>query len=54
MKDFYNYMREGSLPTTSQVNPEEAAAAFETIIRQQDADILHIAFSSGLSGSCGS
>lgn len=51
VKDFYNYMREGSLPTTSQVNPEEAKSIFESIIKEQDADILHIAFSSGLSGS---
>ena len=51
VSDFYNYMREGSLPTTSQVNPEEAREIFESIIKEQDADILHIAFSSGLSGS---
>ena len=51
VKDFYDYMRNGSLPTTSQANPEEAKALFEQIIREQDADILHIAFSSGLSGS---
>ena len=44
-------MRQGSLPTTSQANPEEAAAVFEKIINEQNADILHIAFSSGLSGS---
>lgn len=49
--DFYRMMRNGSLPTTSQVNPEEAGALFEQIIKTQDADILHIAFSSGLSGS---
>ncbi len=49
--DFYNYMRAGSLPTTSQANPEEAKMLFECIIREQDCDILHIAFSSGLSGS---
>ena len=50
-KKFYDTMRAGSLPTTSQVNPDEAAALFERIIQEQDADILHIAFSSGLSGS---
>lgn len=52
--DFYNYMRAGSLPTTSQANPEEAKILFERIIREQDCDILHISFSSGLSGSCNS
>lgn len=51
VKDFYNSMRDGSLPTTSQVNPEEAQTLFESIITKQDADILHIAFSSGLSGT---
>lgn len=51
VKDFYDCMRNGSLPTTSQANPEEAGQLFETIIKEQDADILHIAFSSGLSGS---
>lgn len=50
-KDFYDKMRNGSLPTTSQVNPEEAAELFERILATQDVDILHIAFSSGLSGS---
>ena len=50
-KEFYDYMRSGSMPTTSQVNPEEAAELFERIITEQDSDILHIAFSSGLSGS---
>lgn len=51
VKEFYTMMRNGSLPTTSQVNPEEAGEIFEKIIKEQDADILHIAFSSGLSGS---
>lgn len=51
VKDFYDKMRAGSLPTTSQVNPEEAAELFENILAKEDVDILHIAFSSGLSGS---
>lgn len=51
VKDFYNKLRNGSLPTTSQVNPELAAEAFEKIITEQDVNILHIAFSSGLSGT---
>lgn len=51
VKKFYDFMRDGSLPTTSQANPEEARRLFETIIEEQNADILHIAFSSGLSGS---
>lgn len=51
VEDFYRMMRAGSLPTTSQVNPGEASQLFEDIIKTQDCDILHIAFSSGLSGS---
>lgn len=51
VKDFYDKMRAGSLPTTSQANPEEAAMLYESILKDNDVDILHIAFSSGLSGS---
>lgn len=49
-EEFYAKMRSGSMPTTSQVNPEGARAAFEPLIKEGK-DILHIAFSSGLSGS---
>lgn len=48
---FYDKMRKGSMPTTSQINPEIAKEKFKNIIEEEDADILHIAFSSGLSGS---
>ena len=52
VKDFYDKMRAGSLPTTSQVNPEEAADLFERLLAEKNnVDILHISFSSGLSGS---
>ena len=51
VKDFYDKMRAGSLPTTSQANPEEAALLYESILKDNDVYILHIAFSSGLSGS---
>lgn len=51
VKSFYDMMRAGSLPTTSQVNPEEAKEIFKAILQKQNTDILHIAFSSGLSGS---
>lgn len=49
-KEFFDKIRKGSLPTTSQVNPEEARAVFEKIVKEGK-DILHIAFSSGLSGT---
>jgi DegV family protein with EDD domain len=51
VKEFYDKMRNGSMPTTSQVNPEEAKNAFESFIEKYDVDILHICFSSGMSGS---
>lgn len=52
-KEFYDKVRGGAMPTTSQINVEEAKALFEPIVREGK-DILHIAFSSGLSGSCNS
>ena len=52
--EFYNRMRDGAMPTTSQVNPEAAKETFLQLIKEHDCDILHIGFSSGLSGSCGS
>lgn len=54
VKDFYATMRNGSLPTTSQVNPETAKEILKNIAEKNQCDILHIAFSSGLSGSYGS
>lgn len=47
---FYQKMREGAKPITSQFNPEDALVAFRHIL-EMGADILHISFSSGLSGS---
>ena len=52
-RDFYGMMRNGKMPTTSQVNPEEAKAFFEECIKENK-EILYIAFSSGLSGTCNS
>lgn len=49
-KEFYTKMRAGSMPTTSQVNPEEAKAEFREFLKRSK-NIIHIAFSSGLSGS---
>ncbi len=50
-KEFYRLMREeGKMPTTSQINPEEAKGYFEEFIKT-DKEILHLAFSSGLSGT---
>ena len=43
-KQLYDNIREGAMPTTSQVNPEQAKAAFEPLLKEGK-DILHIAFS---------
>lgn len=49
-KEFYAKMRAGSMPTTSQVNPEEAKEELRAFLEKSD-KLIHIAFSSGLSGS---
>lgn len=51
VKEFYAKVRGGAMPTTSQVNPEQAKALFEPYAKA-GTDVLHLAFSSGLSGSC--
>ena len=51
VKDFYQSMRNGSLPTTAQVNPVIAKETFLALMKKHDCDILHLAFSSGLSGT---
>ena len=48
--EFYEAMRNGSMPTTAQVNPENAKALLEPYLKEGK-DILYIGFSSGLSGS---
>lgn len=48
--EFYARVREGAMPTTSQITPEQGAALFRRLAAQGK-DILCIAFSSGLSGT---
>lgn len=47
---FFAMMRDGKMPTTSQINPLEAKSFFEEKI-QTNKNILFLSFSSGLSGS---
>ena len=47
---FYSLMREGNLPKTSQVNPDEAQEYLESVL-EKTSKILVLAFSSGLSGT---
>lgn len=48
---FYNKLRAGVMSTTTQVNSEEFIQVFTPVLEAGD-DILYIAFSSGLSGTC--
>lgn len=50
VKEFYDRMRNGEMPTTMACNPDEAANIFKKRA-SEGYDILHIAFSSALSSS---
>lgn len=52
-KEFFAKLREGKMATTSQINPEEAREYLEPFVKEGK-DVLHLAFSSGLSGTCNS
>lgn len=52
-KAFYDALREGAMPTTSQVTSEAAKSCMEKHLKRGE-DVLAIAFSSGLSGTAGS
>lgn len=49
-KAFFDLERDGKLPTTSQLTPDEITQFFDAIL-SDGKDLLHIEFSSGLSGS---
>ena len=49
-KELFEKIREGAMPTTSQINPEQAREALEPFAKEGK-DIIYIAFTSGLSGS---
>lgn len=53
VKDFYAALRSGSMPTTFQVSPEIAKLHIEAYLKR-GSDVLVLAFSSGLSGTCNS
>ncbi len=50
-KVFYNRMRQGEMPVTNAIIPEEMRNDLRPFL-EQGYDILHLAFSSGLSSSC--
>lgn len=49
-KEFFQAIADGAMPKTSQVTVEQAAVSFEKLVKEGK-DILHLAFSSGLSGT---
>lgn len=49
-KEFYALMRDGNIPKTSQINPEEAKEKLAELLKETN-NILYLAFSSGLSGT---
>ena len=50
-KDFYSKLRDGCLSQTSQINPDAFVNFFEDLLKT-GVNVLHIAFSSALSGTC--
>lgn len=52
-EDFYAKMRAGMMPKTQQVNPDQAMETFRSYLKQGK-DILHLALTSAVSGSCNS
>lgn len=48
--DFYSKMKDGSFPKTAQINEERAREYFENLLSHGE-DVLHISFSTALSGN---
>lgn len=49
-KEFFERIRSGAMPTTSQVNPQQAKEALRPYLEEGN-DVLYIGFTSGLSGT---
>lgn len=52
-KEFFDNLRKGIMSVTTQVNPDDAREKMEPFLKEGK-DVLHLAFSSGLSGTCNS
>ncbi|MBD5131157.1 MAG: DegV family protein [Clostridiales bacterium] len=50
-KAFYDQIRAGKMPTTSQINVTEHEEYFAELLKKHDMDIVHITLSSGLSST---
>ncbi len=53
MHEFYDKMRAGAVTKTAQVNEYDAEAHLESLLKEGK-DVIHLAFSSSLSGTAGS
>ena len=51
ISEYYQQMREGATPTTAQINEFASREYFEKLLESGE-DVLHICFSSALSGTC--
>lgn len=51
IKEFYQKIRGGALPTTSQINPELHMTYFTELLQNGAKELVHIALSSGLSST---
>lgn len=49
-KEFFQAIADGAMPKTAQVSVEKASNSFEKLVKEGK-DVLHLAFSSGLSGT---
>lgn len=49
---FYQKIKEGALPSTSQINVYEYEQFFNEILKNYDCDVLHLALGTGLTPSC--
>ena len=50
LKDLYDQMREGAVPTTAQINLNDYLSVF-TKLTNEGHEVLYLCFSSGLSGT---
>lgn len=51
IKWFYNKIREGEMPTTSQITMPEYEVYFGELLKKYDGDIVHVTISSGITTS---
>ncbi|HEY8390656.1 MAG TPA: DegV family protein [Clostridia bacterium] len=50
-RNFYDLLRSGKMPKTTQLSPFETAEYFEKLIKEEQGDIVHLSLSGGLSNT---